>query len=106
MALVARTNGVADLYYNALRRAEVPDMRRIHRQEFDFSPGIDVTDVYQIKGLEYDYIVLLEPTLAHYPDTIESRHLLHVAATRAAHQLWLITSDKPSPLLPEWLTTP
>jgi DNA helicase II / ATP-dependent DNA helicase PcrA len=106
VALVARTNGVADLYYNALRRAEVPDMRRIHRQEFDFSPGIDVTDVYQIKGLEYDYIVLLEPTLAHYPDTIESRHLLHVAATRAAHQLWLITSDKPSPLLPEWLTTP
>ncbi len=104
VALVARTGGVADLYYKALRRAEVPDMRRVYRQEFDFSPGIDVTDVYQIKGLEYDYIVLLEPTAAHYPDTTEARHLLHVAATRAAHQLWLITSDKPSPLLPEWIT--
>ena len=103
VALVARTDAVADLYYGALRRAEVPDLRRVHQQEFDFSPGIDVTDVYQIKGLEYDYVVLLEPTAKHYPDTIEARHLLHVAATRAAHQLWLITSARPSPLLPEWV---
>ena len=103
VALVARTGGVANLYYNALRRAEVPDLRRVHGQEFDFSPGIDVTDIYQIKGLEYDYIVVLEPTAAHYPDTIESRHLLHVATTRAAYQLWLIASDTPSPLLPKAL---
>ncbi len=100
VALVARTAAVADLYYNILRRAEVPDVRRIRQQEFDFSPGIDVTDVFQIKGLEYDYVVLLEPTAGQYPDDVESRHLLHVAATRAAHQLWLIASDAPSPLLP------
>jgi maltooligosyltrehalose synthase len=33
----------------------------------------------------------------------EARHLMHIAATRAAHQLWLLTSDKPSRLLPEAL---
>ena len=104
VALVARTPKVADLYYSTLRRAEVPNLRRIHNQEFDFSPGIDVTDVFQIKGLEYDYVVLLEPTATHYPNDVESRHLLHVAATRAAHPLWLITSSTPSPLLPKWLT--
>lgn len=103
VALVARTAAVADLYYKSLKRAEVPDLRRIRQQEFDFSPGIDVTDVFQIKGLEYDYIVLLEPTARQYPDDVESRHLLHVAATRAAHQLWLIASDAPSPLLPATL---
>jgi DNA helicase-2/ATP-dependent DNA helicase PcrA len=106
IALVSRTPSVADLYYTALKRAEVPNLRRIRSQEFDFSPGIDVTDVFQIKGLEYDYVVVLEPTMAHYPDDIESRHLLHVAATRAAHQLWLITSSTPSPLLPQWLLDP
>lgn len=100
VALVARTPAVADLYYTALARAEVPAVRRIRDQEFDFTPGVDVTDVYQIKGLEYDYVVLLEPTAGHYPETLEARHLLHVAATRAAHQLWLIVSDRPSPLLP------
>lgn len=100
VALVARNMSVARLYHDALRRAEVPDLRLVQKQDFDFTPGIDVTDVYQIKGLEYDYIVVLEPTTRHYPDTIESRHLLHVVLTRAAHQLWLLCSEEPSPLLP------
>jgi len=29
--------------------------------------------------------------------------LLHVGATRAAHQLWLVCSGTPSPLLPSEL---
>jgi DNA helicase-2/ATP-dependent DNA helicase PcrA len=36
-----------------------------------------------------------------YPADEESRHLFHIGATRAAHQLWLIvTSRAPSPLIP------
>ena len=103
VALVARTPAVADIYYAGLRRAEVGGLRRIREQEFDFTPGIDVTDVIQIKGLEYDYIVLIEATAEQWPVRTENRHLLHVALTRAAHQLWLICSDAPSPLLPEAL---
>ncbi|MFN3202914.1 MAG: 3'-5' exonuclease [Bradymonadia bacterium] len=105
VALVSRTSEVADLYFNGLQRAEVPYLRRIHKQNFDFSAGIDVTDVFQIKGLEYDYIVLLEVTEEQYPNTTESRHLLHVAATRAAHQLWLLASGVPSSLLPDEMRT-
>ncbi|MCB9536864.1 MAG: AAA family ATPase [Myxococcales bacterium] len=103
VALVARTPAVADLYYEGLRRSEVPELRRVRRQEFSFTPGVDVTDVFQIKGLEYDYIVLLEPTAEHYPDAVDARHLLHVAMTRAAHQLWMVCSGRPSPLLPDAL---
>jgi DNA helicase-2/ATP-dependent DNA helicase PcrA len=103
VALVARTPAVADLYYQGLVRAEVPALRRVRYEEFEFTAGIDVTDVYQIKGLEYDYVIVLEPTVQHYPETVEARHLLHVVATRAAHQLWLVTSSTPSPLLPESL---
>ena len=103
VALVARTPQVADLYHEGLRRAEVPELRRVRAQDFSFTPGIDLTDIFQIKGLEYDYVVLLEPTAEHFGDDIESRHLLHVAMTRAAHQLWLLCSGRPSPLLPEAL---
>ncbi len=103
VALVARSPAIAELYYRSLARAEVPELRRVRNEDFEFTPGIDVTDVYQIKGLEYDYVIVLEPTLQQYPDTLESRHLLHVAATRAAHQLWLVTSTTPSPLLPDAL---
>ena len=30
----------------------------------------------------------------------ESRHLLHIGMTRAAHQLWILVTGTPSPLLP------
>ena len=52
IALVARDVDTANLYYAGLRRAEVPALRRITAQEFSFTPGIDVTDIYQIKGLD------------------------------------------------------
>ncbi len=103
VALVSRSPRVAELYYQGLKRAEVPDLRRVRDQEFDFTPGIDVTDVFQIKGLEYDYIVLLEASASEWPPDLESRHLIHVAMTRAAHQLWLIASSRPTPLLPKSL---
>ncbi|MEZ4465946.1 MAG: ATP-binding domain-containing protein [bacterium] len=100
VALVARQADVADLYWDGLRRADIPALRRIRHQEFEFSPGADLTDVFQIKGLEYDYVVVLEATAEHWPTTLEARHLLHVAMTRAAHQLWLLCAKAPSPLLP------
>ena len=33
-------------------------MRLISEQDFPFQPGVDVTDVRQVKGLEFDYVVL------------------------------------------------
>ncbi len=101
VALIAKDAEVADLYYSGLKRAEVQDLRRVREQEFSFQPGIDITDIYQVKGLEYDYIVALEVTQRHYPVSDESRHLLHVLATRAAHQLWLLSTETPSGLIPE-----
>ncbi|HEY5283771.1 MAG TPA: ATP-binding domain-containing protein, partial [Polyangia bacterium] len=65
-----------------------------------FRPGIDVTDVRQVKGLEFDYVVLLDVNATSYGSDDESRHLFHIAATRAAHQLWLIVTGKPSLLIP------
>lgn len=104
VALIARYPQQADVYYDALRIAEVPRLRRVGRQNFSFTPGIDVTDVRQVKGLEFDYVVIVDPTVQNYPEVVESRHLLHIAATRAAHQLWLVCAGRPSKLLPEELT--
>jgi DNA helicase-2/ATP-dependent DNA helicase PcrA len=103
IAIVARYPEQADVYFQALERAEVRGVRRVAEQDFSFKPGIDVTDVRQVKGLEFDYVVLVEVTDTSYPDDDEARHLLHIGATRAAHQLWLITGGKPSPLLPKEL---
>ena len=71
------------------------------RAEFSYtSRGIDVTDVRQVKGLEFDYVVILDPTEQNYPTSLIARHLLHIAATRAAYQLWLLCAGRPSSLIP------
>lgn len=105
VALIARFPQQADLYHEALRVAEVPKLRRVRREDFTFTAGIDVTDVRQVKGLEFDYVVILDPTRQNYPATTPSRHLLHIAATRAAFQLWMICAGDRSPLLPPELVS-
>lgn len=105
VAIVTRTKESAIEYYQALKQVETPKLRLVIKQDFLFTPGIDVTEVRQVKGLEYDYIIALDVDQKNYPDKEESRHLLHVIATRAAHQLWLMTLGEvdPSPLLPKKL---
>ena len=101
VALIARHPEQARLYYDALAAAEVPSLRLVADQDFAFTPGIDVTDVRQTKGLEFDIVILLEVTESGYPANSEARRLLHVAMTRAAHQLWVTYTGTPSPLLPD-----
>jgi len=103
VAVIARHPEQADVFHQGLHRAETPRLRRIAQQDFPFKPGIDVTDVRQVKGLEFDYVVLIDVTDSTYPEEDEVRHLLHIAATRAAHQLWIVASGKPSLLLPDEL---
>ncbi|KYF69790.1 ATP-binding domain-containing protein [Sorangium cellulosum] len=79
--------------------ADLPEARLVLEGEFSFEPGIDVTDVDSAKGLEFDYVVVPDATAAAYPMTDEARRRLHVAVTRASHQLWLIAGAAWSPLL-------
>ena len=66
---------------------------------FSFEPGVDVTDVENCKGLEFDYVVVPDASAAAYPDRDDARRRLHVAVTRASHQLWLATGGAWSPLV-------
>ena len=100
VAVVARFPEQADAYFDVLEKGEVPRLRRIADQDFPFRPGVDVTDVRQVKGLEFDYVVIVEVNTDTFPETNEARHLLHIAMTRAAHQLWLAATGEPSRLLP------
>jgi DNA helicase-2/ATP-dependent DNA helicase PcrA len=101
VALLTPDPSVSGLYYQALDRSEVPRLRRVVDQNFSFSPGIEITEVASVKGLEFDYVVLVEASAAAYPDTPEARRVLHVGATRAVHQLWITSVAAPSPVVRE-----
>lgn len=89
--------------YELLRRSELRRLRRVVNYDFAFAPGIEIADVRQAKGLEFDYVVLIDVDADSYPESDASRHLLHVALTRAAHQVWLTSVGTPTGLLPDWL---
>ena len=99
VAVLTPNPTLSDLYYEGLSRAELPRLRRIRDGEFPFKAGIEITEVTQVKGLEFDYVVVLEVDSTNYPDTPSSRRMLHVAATRAVHQLWMMSVGTPSPLV-------
>lgn len=102
VALITRYQWQADLYWDVLSQSEIPNLRRVRAQDFAFKPGADLTDVKQVKGLEWDYVILLDVNEQSYPADDEARHLLHIAATRAAHQLWLVATGTPAPIVSGW----
>lgn len=66
---------------------------------FTFGPGAQVTCVPEVKGLEFDHVVVPDVSAGGYADTSEARRALYVAATRASAQLVLAAAGTPSPLL-------
>ncbi|MZH02197.1 MAG: hypothetical protein F3745_01990 [Nitrospinae bacterium] len=71
------------------------EVRLGHRDQFSFEPGIMVTNIHQVKGLEFDSVVLVEPDEENYPiRREESRNMIYVGITRTQDDL-LLTTVKP-----------
>lgn len=88
VAVLSKRKNAADDWAAALLAAGVPGVRRADRGNFGFEPGIVVSNVHQVKGLEFDGVLLVEPADFGGYD----RHLLHVAITRAAERLWVVAT--------------
>jgi superfamily I DNA/RNA helicase len=88
VAVLARGKATADTWATELKAAGLADVRRAERSDFHFTPGVVVSNVHQVKGLEFDGVLLIEPADFGVAD----RHLLHVAITRAADRLWVVAT--------------
>jgi ATP-dependent DNA helicase UvrD/PcrA len=60
---------------------------------FTFRPGIVVTTVAEMKGLEADVAIVPDLDSEHYPPTTASRRALYVAITRARDQAMIATTE-------------
>jgi DNA helicase II / ATP-dependent DNA helicase PcrA len=71
------------------------EVRLGHRDQFSFEPGIMVTNIHQVKGLEFDSVAMVEPDEDNYPiRREESRNMIYVGITRTQDDL-LLTTVKP-----------
>jgi DNA helicase-2/ATP-dependent DNA helicase PcrA len=101
VAVLTPSPALSELYFSGLEKSEVPRLHLVHDQDFRFAPGIEVTEIEQVKGLEFDYVILVGLSEAHFADEPMARRLLHVGATRAVHQLWLTSTGTPAKIVRE-----
>jgi len=104
VAVLTPSAEAARAYHHGLERCDLARVRLVEHGDFTFAPGIEVTELEQAKGLEFDYVILVDVDAVAYPEGHESRRRLHVGASRAVHQLWLTTVGTPSRLAPDLLT--
>ncbi len=91
VAVLTPSPAASDVYHAGLVQSGVPRAHRVREQDFRFSPGIEVTEIQQVKGLEFDYVILADVGDEWFGSGDASRRLLHVGATRAVHQLWILS---------------
>ena len=77
------------------------EVRVGHRDQFSFEPGVIVSNIHQVKGLEFDAVALIEPSEESYPGKqSESRNMLYVGVTRAEDDLLVIGRNSFSTVFP------
>jgi DNA helicase II / ATP-dependent DNA helicase PcrA len=97
VAIICRHYESAQRLHRQLARAV--NVRLALDGDFDFLPGAIVTCVDEIRGLEFDHVIVPDASPGSYPEDAPARRALYVAITRTMHQLWLLTPSVWSPLL-------
>jgi DNA helicase IV len=98
VAILCRSPLTARRITAVLQRRECPA-----RLVFDgrFLPrGVQVTTVEEVKGLEFDFVLVPDAGAREYPATETARRALYVAVTRARHQVALACVGERSPAVP------
>jgi DNA helicase-2/ATP-dependent DNA helicase PcrA len=99
VAVVCRTPEAAARMAALLARGD-DRVRLVRGGDFSFTAGVEVSCVQEVKGLEFDHVVVPDCDLGAYPDGVEARRALYVAMTRASYQLVLGTVARWSPIVP------
>lgn len=105
-AIVCRTPEAAKKLFAAFAKQGVHGVRLGDAQHFEFTPGITVTDAGRIKGLEFNFLLVFNPSEKEYPQASpRERNLLYVAVTRAIYRLDFVCHESLSALIPEFVDT-
>lgn len=97
VAVIARTAESARRFAAVLGRGV--DVRLALDGDFHFGPGVQATSVREVKGLEFDHVVVPDASTAAYPEGGEGRRALYVAVTRASHRAVFATTGRWTALL-------
>jgi superfamily I DNA/RNA helicase len=97
IAVVCRTPSMARRLTAAL--GPVVPVRLVFDGQFLARGPVQVSVVDEVKGLEFDFVIVPDASDVHYPETPAARRALYVVATRARHQLVFAAAGALSPIL-------
>ncbi len=67
-------------------------VRRGYNEAWEFGAGVTLTNFHQVKGLEFDVVIAVEPSGPLYASTKQGRKNLYTLVTRAKDALHLVSS--------------
>ena len=77
---------------------EVRKYLKLGEGENCFTKGVMVLPIQLTKGLEFDAVLLWNPSKEAYGENEADAKLLYVAVTRALHELYIVYNEDLSPL--------
>ena len=98
VAVICRSPAAAERMAKLLGRGL--EARLARDGDFRFAAPVEVTCVKEVKGLEFDYVIVPDATSQSYPQDSPARRALYVAVTRTSQQLVLAAAGNWTPLLP------
>jgi superfamily I DNA/RNA helicase len=86
IAMVCRSPRTARRITERLHAAEIP-ARLVFDGRFFARGVVQVTTVEEVKGLEFDFVIIPDAGVHDYPNDSAARRAMYVAVTRARHQV-------------------
>ena len=102
-AIICANTLEAQQVYSGLKKLGCHSIRFGDAKHFEFTPGITVTDIKSVKGLEFENVLIFNPSQKNYPNQKHARNQLYVAVTRAEFKLDFIGYEEPSQILPSFI---
>ena len=97
IAVICKDEAQTDAVREALRQYIEVNSESLETTEF--TRGVMVLPIHMTKGLEFDTVLLMDPSREAYPKNDANAKLLYVAATRALHELTIVYNESLSELL-------
>ncbi|APJ04039.1 UvrD-helicase domain-containing protein [Silvanigrella aquatica] len=101
ICIVFRNKNIIKNYLNDLKyllRHKKIEVREGERDTFSFRKGVTITNIHQIKGLEFDSIIVGDASENHWPNDLDSCRLMYVAITRAQENFLALHEGRATPL--------
>ena len=100
VAVLTKNLSQAEDVYRFLHQQKVADLHLLHARDSALPAGVLVLPIYLAKGLEFDSVIAYDVSASNM-ENVDAVGMIYTMATRAMHQLTLLSSGPVSPAINE-----